>query len=106
MINHEVGESALKNIERYYNAEERLAVIEATDPGLYDAYGDMLASGSCTAILYGVDGLVVDTLADAQNILAGNFDKEAFASGSYVVVDAGPAENATRSRRPTTWATA
>lgn len=94
VINHEVGESALKNIERYYNAEERLAVIKATDPGLYDAYSDMLASGSCTAILYGVDGLVVDTLADAQNVLAGNFDKEAFASGSYVVVDAGPAENA------------
>lgn len=94
VINHEVGESALKNIEHYYNAEERLAVIEATDPGLYDAYSDMLASGSCTAILYGVDGLVVDTLADAQNVLAGNFDKEAFASGSYVVVDAGPAENA------------
>lgn len=94
VINHEVGESALKNIEHYYNAEERLAVIEATDPGLYDAYGDMLASGRCTAILYGVDGLVVDTLADAQNILAGNFDKKAFASGGYVVVDAGPAENA------------
>lgn len=94
VITHEIGESALKNIERYYNAEERLAVIEATDPGLYDAYGDMLASGSCTTILYGVDGLVVDTLADAQNILAGNFDKEAFASGGYVVVDAGPAENA------------
>lgn len=93
VITHEIGESALKNIERYYNAEERLAVIEATDPGLYDAYGDMLASGSCTAILYGVDGLVVDTLADAQNILAGNFDKEEFASGGYVVVDAGPAEN-------------
>lgn len=94
VINHEVGESALKNIEHYYNAEERLAAIKATDPGLYDAYSDMLASGSCTAILYGVDGLVVDTLADAQNVLAGNFDKEAFASGSYVVVDAGPAENA------------
>ena len=94
VINHEVGESALKNIEHYYNAKERLAVIKATDPGLYDAYSDMLASGSCTAILYGVDGLVVDTLADAQNVLAGNFDKEAFASGSYVVVDAGPAENA------------
>ena len=94
VINHEVGESALKNIEHYYNAEERLAVIKATDPGLYDAYSDMLASGSCTAILYGVDGLVVDTLADAQNVLARNFDKEAFASGSYVVVDAGPAENA------------
>lgn len=94
VINHEVGESALKNIEHYYNAEERLAVIKATDPGRYDAYSDMLASGSCTAILYGVDGLVVDTLADAQNVLAGNFDKEAFASGSYVVVDAGPAENA------------
>lgn len=94
VINHEVGESALKNIEHYYNAKERLAVIKATDPGLYDAYSDMLASGSCTAILYGVGGLVVDTLADAQNVLAGNFDKEAFASGSYVVVDAGPAENA------------
>lgn len=94
VINHEVGESALKNIEHYYNAKERLAVIKATDPGLYDAYSDMLASGSCTAILYGVDGLVVDTLADVQNVLAGNFDKEAFASGSYVVVDAGPAENA------------
>lgn len=58
----------------------------------YDPQGTTINSALVEKI-GDLDGLVVDTLADAQNILAGNFDKEAFASGGYVVVDAGPAEN-------------
>lgn len=88
VIRHPVDGSALKNIERYYNAEERLAVIEATDPGLYEAYNAMRESGECTAILYGIDGLVVDAFAEPQNLIAGSFDPETFARGGYVVVEA------------------
>lgn len=94
VIEHEIGPSALENIMRYYNAEERLDVIEVTDPGLYEAYEDMIASGRCTAILYGIDGLICDTFAEAGNILSGTFDAAAFAGGGYVVMEAGPAEDA------------
>lgn len=83
-----VGESAMTNIQHYYHADERLAVIEATDPGLYEAYNDMVASGRCTALLYGIDGLVVDTFAEEGRMIAGDFDKDAFAQGGYVVVEA------------------
>lgn len=93
VISHEVGDSALENIEQYYNAEERLDVIEVTDPGLYGAYNDMIASGSCTAILYGIDGLVEDTFAEDGRMIAGDFDKETFEDGGFVVVEAGPAED-------------
>lgn len=93
VIQHDIGPSAMTNIENYYNADERLPVIEATDAGLYDAYNDMIASGSCTAMLYGIDGIVEDTFAEDGNVLGGTFDKDAFEDGGYVLVEAGPAED-------------
>lgn len=94
VIEHEIGPSAMANIEAYYNAEERLPVIEATDPNLYEDYNEMIDSGICTALLYGIDGLVEDTFAEDGAILSGTFDKAAFEAGGYVVVEAGPAEDA------------
>lgn len=99
---HKIGTSALSNIQTYYNADDRLAYIEATDTGLAEAYRNMINSGECTSILYGVDGLVLDTFAQDGRILDGSFDKEKFLSGGYVVMEAATgAEEAEKETQPT-----
>ena len=99
---HKIGTSALSNIQTYYNADDRLTYIEATDTGLAEAYRNMINSGECTSILYGVDGLVLDTFAQDGRILDGSFDKEKFLSGGYVVMEAATgAEEAEKETQPT-----
>lgn len=86
VFTHKIGASALKNIQTYYNADDRLTYMEATDAGLAEAYHEMIDSGECTSILYGIDGLILDTFAQDNRILDGTFDKEKFLSGGYVVM--------------------
>lgn len=88
LLTHEIGASALANIQAYYSADDRLSYIEATDPGLAESYHDMIDSGKCNSILYGIDGLILDDFAENERILDGNFDKEKFLSGGYVIVEA------------------
>ena len=38
VFTHKIGASALENIQTYYNADDRLTYIEATDAGLAEAY--------------------------------------------------------------------
>lgn len=102
VFTHEIGASALANIQTYYNADDRLAYIEATDTGLAEAYHDMIDSGECTSILYGIDGLILDDFAQNGRILDGVFDKEKFLSGGYVVMEAATgAEDSEKETQPT-----
>lgn len=102
VFTHQIGASAMKNIQTYYNADDRLAYIEATDTGLAQAYQEMVESQECVAILYGVDGLILDTFAQYGRILDGAFDKDQFMSGSYVVVEAATgAEDSEKEIQPT-----
>lgn len=102
VFTHQIGASALENIQTYYNADDRLAYIEATDTGLAASYHDMIHSGECTSILYGVDGLILDTFAQDGRILDGLFDKEKFLSGGYVIMEAATgAEDAEKETQPT-----
>ncbi len=97
-----IGASALENIQTYYHADDRLAYIEATDAGLAEAYHDMIESGECVSILYGVDGLILDTFAQDGRILDGVFDKDQFLSGGYVVMEAATgAEDSEKETQPT-----
>lgn len=102
VITHTLGETALQNIQTYYNAEERLPYIEATDAGLAEVYYDVIDSGECVGILYGIDGLVLDTLSDEYQIIDGAFDKEKFQSGNYCLVEAASGvESGTTEIQPT-----
>lgn len=85
---HRIGASALANMQTYYHANERLSYIEATDAGLAQAYDDMINSGECSSILYGVDGLILDEFSENYRILDGVFDKDKFRSGRYVLAGA------------------
>lgn len=99
---HPIGTSALTNIQAFYHAKERLPYIEATDAGLAQAYYDMINSGECVSILYGVDGLILDTFSQDFLILDGAFDKEKFKSGGYVLAGATVgAEESERETQPT-----
>jgi len=102
VFTHKMGASVLENIQVYYNADDRLPYIEATDTGLAQAYHDMINSGECTSILYGIDGLILDTFAQDGRILDGTFDKEKFLSGGYVVMEAAAgAEDSEKETQPT-----
>lgn len=102
VFTHQIGISALENIQTYYNADDRLAYIEATDAGLAEAYHDMIESGECVSMLYGVDGLIPDTFAQDGRILDGTFDKDKFLSGGYVVMEAATgAEDSEKETQPT-----
>ncbi len=102
VFTHKIEASALENIQIYYNADDRLPYIEATDAGLAQAYHDMINSGECTSIIYGIDGLLLDTFAQDGRILYGTFDKEKFLSGGYVVMEAATgAEDSEKETQPT-----
>lgn len=102
VFTHEIGASALENIQTYYQADDRLTYIAATDAGLAEAYQEMMESGRCVSILYGVDGLILDTFAQDGRILDGAFDKEKFLSGGYVVMEAATgAEDSQKETQPT-----
>lgn len=101
-ISHTIGKNALENIQDYYNADDRLDYIEYTDPGLAESYYTMIDSGECTAILYGIDGLILDSFSDDYRILDGKFDKESFRSGRYCLAEAAPgAEDVAYEKQPT-----
>lgn len=102
VFTHQIGTSALENIQTYYHADNRLAYMEATDAELAKAYHDMTLSGECVSILYGVDGLILDTFAQDARILDGTFDKDKFLSGGYVVMEAATgAEDSGKETQPT-----
>lgn len=102
VFTHQIGTSALENIQAYYNTDDRLAYIEATDTGLAEAYHDMTLSGECVSILYGVDGMILDTFAQDGRILDGTFDKDKFLSGGYVVMEAATgAKDSEKETQPT-----
>ena len=74
VFTHQIGASALENIQTYYNADDRLAYIETTDAGLAEAYHE----------------------------LDGTFDKDKFLSGGYVVMEAATgAEDSEKETQPT-----
>lgn len=102
VFTHHISPSALTNIQTYYDTDERLPYIEATDAGLAQAYYDMINSGKCTSVLYGIDGLILDTFSKEYNILDGTFDKDKFQSGGFVFADAAAgAEESEKETQPT-----
>ncbi len=88
VVTHGIGASALANIQTFYNANDRLSYIEAIDSQLAQAYHDMIDSGECVSILYGIDGLILDVFSEDYHMLYGTFDQEQFQSGNYVIVEA------------------
>ncbi len=87
--NWKMDPSTLENTAAFYT-EDKLADWEE-----YDSYGaqqvrDALADGDASAVVYGLEGIPLDTITREEYIMKGEFDAEAFASGEYILA-VGPA---------------
>lgn len=87
VVHHKISSSTLANIKNYYN-EERISYIKETDPALANSHYDMIESSECDSILYGIDGLILDTFSQDYRIIDGSFNKEKFLSGNYCLAEA------------------
>ena len=72
------------NVAAFYT-EDKLADWETYDSYGADQLRDALSTGEASAVVYGLDGIPLDTLTQGMYILDGSFDAEAFASGDYIL---------------------
>ena len=68
----------------YYN-EEVLADWESYDEQGAEDARNSLAEKKATVSLFGLDGIPLAAMTEEDNVLAGTFDPEAFATGDYVL---------------------
>ena len=82
--NWQMDGKTLENVAAFYT-EDKLADWEE-----YDSHGAQqlraaLETGEASAVVYGMDGIPLDTITQEQYIMDGKFDAEAFATGSYLL---------------------
>lgn len=81
-----LSDRAYDNVVRYYeqNDGEILKYMEQSI-GWTEGYYKLKESHTCTATIFGVDGLINDKLVANTRLLDGKMDKEKFLSGNYVL---------------------
>ena len=78
-----------ENLNSFYT-EDMLADWSSYDPSGVDAFRQALDTRKMNAVVFGLDGIPLDTITQSQYIMQGSFDPDAFASGDYVLA-IGPA---------------
>lgn len=88
MYTHQTGwgidPQTLKNLREYYT-EDKIKDWESYDPLGAEKLQEAIAEQKTTAVLYGLDGIPLDTITEEPKLLAGSFDAQKFASGNYVL---------------------
>lgn len=81
-----LNDFAYERIIAYYEGnEEEILHYMSYDQDWTLGYEKMKESHSLTAVLYGVDGQVLDCLAEYDRLLSGVVDQKKFLSGKYVI---------------------
>ena len=88
-LDWQLDEGTAANIGNFYT-EEMLADWAEYDPHGANQVTAALENRQAGAVVYGVDGIPLDTITQEQYRMDGSFDPEAFASGEYVLA-VGPA---------------
>ena len=78
-----------ENLKGFYT-EEMLNDWASYDPTGVDAFHQAVDTQQMNAVIFGLDGIPLDTITQTQHIMQGSFDPDAFASGEYVLA-IGPA---------------
>ena len=78
-----------ENLKGFYT-EEMLNDWASYDPTGVDAFHQAVDTQQMNAVIFGLDGIPLDTITRTQHIMQGSFDPDAFASGEYVLA-IGPA---------------
>lgn len=79
-----LSDMALSNMKVFYEKKDRLKQMEYNQYWI-KGYHDSIDSKTIGSIFYGADGIVQDTLTSSDNILSGEFDKEKFETGKYLL---------------------
>ena len=93
-----LSEQAMSNIENFYNNDGRLEMMEQ-DKHWTESYNTMLKSEETLSVIYGADGIVMDVLSEDKYWKEGEFDKEKFATGKYIIAEG--VDDDSRDKQPT-----
>ena len=78
-----------ENLKGFYT-EEMLNDWASYDPTGVDGFHQAVDTQQMNAVIFGLDGIPLDTITQTQHIMQGSFDPDAFATGEYVLA-IGPA---------------
>lgn len=79
-----MDEGTLQNVAAFYT-EDKLTDWETYDPAGAQAMREALSTGEASAVIYGLEGIPLDTITQEEYLLSGSYDPEAFATGRYVL---------------------
>lgn len=85
----EMDEQTIQNLKDFYDAD-MLEYWASYDPYGVKALKEAESSGEACAVLFGLDGIPLDTITQQHYLLEGSYDAEKFASGDYIMA-IGPA---------------
>lgn len=78
-----------ENLKGFYT-EEMLNDWASYDPTGVDGFHQAVDTQQMNAVIFGLDGIPLDTITQTKHIMQGSFDPDAFATGEYVLA-IGPA---------------
>lgn len=84
-----LSSQTIENLENYYT-EDKLEQWSSYDSVGAAALQEAIKSKNSSGVIFGADGIPLETITQESYILNGTFDKDAFASGGYILA-VGPA---------------
>lgn len=85
----EMDEQTVKNLKGFYT-KEMLDDWASYDPTGVEAFQKAIDTREISTVIFGMDGIPLETVTQTQYLLQGSFDAEAFAGGNYILA-VGPA---------------
>lgn len=79
-----LSETAVGNIRRFFEDTGRVAEMER-DVSWTQEYYDAVESGYTSAVVYGGEGLTLDVLSEQSYLMDGDFERERFETGEYIL---------------------
>uniref|UniRef100_UPI004056022F FtsX-like permease family protein n=1 Tax=Agathobacter sp. TaxID=2021311 RepID=UPI004056022F len=101
-VSLQVPEKIYNNVIAYYEADggEKLQYMEQ-DANWINGYHAFKQTSSCTATIFGIDGLVNDKLSSKERVISGSIDKEKFLSGNYIIAHGYLSDSSDNKLQPT-----
>lgn len=79
-----LSEQTIANMQAFYT-DDVLADWSSYDPVGPKSIQEAVDEKRAGAVVYGLDGIVLDAYTDAAHVLAGSYDAEQFATGKYAI---------------------
>lgn len=80
----DVNEQTIANLQEYYT-DDVLAYWASYDPAGPESLQKLIDQKRTAAVVYGLNGIALDTYSREEHILTGSYDAEKFATGQYVL---------------------